>query len=175
MFLVKKMLDAFLSGRISTKQQIGDGLLEIYVDSDACPVKQEVCRVAKRYRMNVTFVSNSRMRLPDQEGVKLFVVEGQLDAADDYIAENVTKDDIVITADIPLASRCIKSGAQVIRPNGRLFSTNNIGESLATRNLMSELREEGSITGGPPPFQKRDRSRFLQSLDHIVQSIKRTL
>jgi uncharacterized protein len=150
-------------------------LLDIYVDSDACPVKLEVCKVAKRYQMNVTFVSNSRMRIPDQEGVKLVVVEGQLDAADDFIVENVTKDDIVVTADIPLAYRCIKSGAQVIGPTGRLFSIDNIGESLATRNLLSELREAGNITGGPPPFQKRDRSRFLQSLDQIVQSIKRSL
>ena len=161
--------------RISAKQYRGDGLLDIYVDSDACPVKLEVCKVAKRYQMNVTFVSNSRMRIPDQEGVKLVVVEGQLDAADDFIVENVTKDDIVVTADIPLAYRCIKSGAQVIGPTGRLFSIDNIGESLATRNLLSELREAGNITGGPPPFQKRDRSRFLQSLDQIVQSIKRSL
>ena len=125
--------------------------------------------------MNVTFVSNSLMRFPDQEGVKLVVVDGQLDAADDFIVENVTKDDIVVTADIPLAFKCIKSGAQVIGPTGRLFSIDNIGEALATRNLLSELRETGSITGGSPPFQKRDRSRFLQSLDQIVQSIKRTL
>jgi len=150
-------------------------LLDIYVDSDACPVKQEVCRVAKRCRINVIFVSNSPMRIPDQEGVKLVVVDGQLDAADDFIAEHVTNDDIVVTADIPLASRCVKSGAQVIGPTGRIYSTANIGEALATRNLLSELREAGSVTGGPPPFQKRDRSRFLQSLDQIVQSIKRTL
>ncbi|MCD6307425.1 MAG: DUF188 domain-containing protein [Candidatus Latescibacteria bacterium] len=100
-------------------------MLDIYVDSDAYPVKQEVCRVAKRYEMNVTFVSNSRMRFPGQEGVKLVVVDGQLDAADDFIAENVAKDDIVVTADIPLASRCIKSGARVIAPTGRLFSSAN--------------------------------------------------
>jgi len=150
-------------------------LLDIYVDADACPVKQEVCRVAKRYQLNVIFVSNSQMRIPDQEGVQLVVVDEQLDAADDFIVENVTKDDVVVTADIPLASRCIKSGAQVIGPNGRLFSNANIGEALATRNLMYELREAGSITGGPPPFQKRDRSQFLQRLDQIIQSIKRTL
>ena len=150
-------------------------MLDIYVDADACPVKQEVCRVAKRYQLNVIFVSNSQMRIPDQEGVQLVVVDEQLDAADDFIAENVIKDDIVVTADIPLASRCIKSGAQVIGPNGRLFSNANIGEALATRNLMYELREAGSITGGPPPFQKRDRSQFLQNLDQIIQSIKRTL
>lgn len=150
-------------------------MLDIYVDSDACPVKQEVCRVAKRYELNVIFVSNSWMRLPDREGVKLVVVDDQSDAADDYIAGNVTKDDIVVTADIPLASRCIKNGAQVIGPTGRNFSNDNIGEALASRNLLSELRETGNITGGPPPFQKQDRSRFLQSLDQIIQSIKRTL
>ena len=150
-------------------------MLDIYVDSDACPVKQEVCRVAKRYRLNVTFVSNSRMRFPDQEGVKLVVVDGLPDAADDFIAGNATRDDIVVTADIPLASRCIKAGARVIGPTGRLFTLDNIGEVLATRNLLSELREAGSITGGPPPFQKQDRSRFLQELDQIVQSIRRTL
>ncbi len=125
--------------------------------------------------MNVTFVSNTRMRFPDQERVKLVVVDGQLDAADDFIVKNITKDDIVVTADIPLASRCIKNGAQVISPNGRLFSIANIGEALATRNLLSELREAGSITGGPPSFQKRDRSQFLQSLDQIIQSITRIL
>ncbi len=125
--------------------------------------------------MNVTFVSNTRMRFPDQERVKLVVVDGQLDAADDFIVKNITKDDIVVTADIPLASRCIKNGAQVIGPTGQLFSITNIGEALATRNLLSELREAGSITGGPPPFQKRDRSRFLQSLDQTIQRIKRTL
>ncbi len=150
-------------------------MLDIYVDSDACPVKQEVCRVAKRYQMNVTFVSNSRIRIPDQKGIKLVIVGGQLDAADDFIVENVAKDDIVVTADIPLASRCIKSGAQVLGPTGHFFSDANIGEALATRNLMSELREAGSIMRGPPPFQKRDRSRFLQSLDQIVQTIKRPL
>ena len=153
----------------------GEGVLDIYVDSDACPVKQEVCRVAKRYRLNVTFVSNSRMRFPDQEGVKLVVVDGLPDAADDFIAWNVTDGDIVVTADIPLASRCIKAGARVIGPTGRPFTLDNIGEALATRNLLSELREAGSITGGPPPFQKQDRSRFLQGLDQIVQSIRHTL
>ena len=149
-------------------------MLDIYVDSDACPVKEEVCKVAKRYQMNVAFVSNSRMRFPDQEGVKLVIVDGQLDAADNFIVENASKDDIVVTADIPLASRCIKSDAQVISPTGRIFTNSNIGEALATRNLLSELREAGHITGGPQPFQKRDRSRFLQSLDQIIQSVKRT-
>ena len=150
-------------------------MLEIYVDADACPVKQEVCRVAKRYRLNVTFVSNSLMRIPDQEGAKLVVVEGQFDAADNWIVENVSKDDIVVTADTPLAYRCVKKGAQVLGPTGRVLSDVNIGQVLATRDLLTELREAGTIMGGPPPFQKRDRSRFLQSLDQIIQNIKRAI
>jgi uncharacterized protein YaiI (UPF0178 family) len=102
-------------------------LLEIYVDADACPVKQEVCKVAKRYKLNVTFVSNSRMRIPEQDGTKLIVVEGQLDAADDWIVSHLSENDIVITADIPLADRSIKSGARILTPAGRVFSENNIG------------------------------------------------
>ena len=152
-----------------------NGLLELFVDADACPVKQEVCKVAKRYGMNVTFVSNSWMRLPTQEGIKLVVVDGQLDAADDFIVENSAKNDIVVTADIPLASRCRRTGAHVIGPNGHIFTDANIGDALATRNLMYELREAGSITGGAPPFQKQDRSRFLQSLDRIIQGIRRSM
>jgi uncharacterized protein YaiI (UPF0178 family) len=150
----------------------GGDLLEIYVDADACPVKQEVCHVAKRYGLNVTFVSNSRMRIPNQDGSKLIVVEGQLDAADDWIVENLSKDDIVITADIPLASRCVKAGGRVLDPKGRIFSDDNVGQALATRNLLSELRGAGAVTGGPPPFEKRDRSRFLQSLDQLIQRVK---
>lgn len=150
-------------------------MLEIYVDADACPVKQEVCRVAKRYRLKVTLVSNSWMRVSDPEVAKLVVVEGQFDAADNWIVEHVSKDDIVVTTDIPLAYRCVKSGAQVLVPTGRVLSDANIGQALATRDLLTELREAGTIMGGPPPFQKRDRSRFLQSLDQIVQNIKRTI
>ena len=150
-------------------------MLKIYVDADACPVKQEVCRVAKRYRLNVTFVSNSLMRIPDQELAKLVVVEGQFDAADNWIVEHVSKDDIVVTTDTPLAYRCVKKGAQVLGPTGRVLSDANIGQVLATRDLLTELREAGTIMGGPPPFQKRDRSRFLQSLDQIVQNIKRAI
>ncbi len=150
-------------------------MLDIYVDSDACPVKDEVLKVAARYRLNVTFVSNSHMRVPDRDGVKLVVVENNPDAADNFIAENVARDDIVVTADIPLAARCVKNGAHVIASNGRLFTDDNIGEALATRNLLSELREAGSITGGPPPFGKKDRSRFLQSLDGVVQGVRRNV
>ncbi|WAC07659.1 MAG: YaiI/YqxD family protein [Thermodesulfobacteriota bacterium] len=150
-------------------------MLEIYVDADACPFKQEVCKVAKRNRLNVTFVSNTLMRIPDQEGAKLVVVEGQFDAADNWIVEHISKDDIVVTTDIPLAYRCVKRGAQVLGPTGRILSDANIGQVLATRDLLTELREAGTIKGGPPPLQKRDRSRFLQSLEQIIQNIKRAI
>jgi uncharacterized protein YaiI (UPF0178 family) len=148
-------------------------MLDIYVDADACPVKQEVCRVALRYHLTVTFVSNSPMRIPNQEGVSLVVVEGQFDAADDWIVERVAQDDIVVTADIPLASRCIAKGAKVLGTTGRPFTEDNIGEAMATRELLSGLRDAGMVSGGPPPFQKKDRSRFLQTLDEIVQRVKK--
>jgi len=147
---------------------------EIYVDSDACPVKPEVVRVAKRYGLGVTFVSNSWMRLPEEWGAKLVVVEGQFDAADDWIVEHVVKDDVVVTGDIPLVHRCMKAGARVIGPQGRLYTDENIGNVLATRDLLHVLRGAGEITGGPAPFQNEDRSRFLQGLDQILQDIKRS-
>ena len=148
-------------------------MLAIYVDADACPVKREVCRVAQRYKLNVTFISNMRMRIPQQDGVALVVVDGQFDAADNWIVEQAGKDDIVVTADIPLAARCVKRGARVVSPTGRVFTAANIGDALATRNLLAELRDAGEVRGGPPPFQPRDGSRFLQSLDQVVQDIKR--
>jgi hypothetical protein len=147
-------------------------LLHIYVDADACPVKQEVYRVAKRYRLDVTLVANSWMRVPDERWLRLEVVGDGFDAADDWIVEQVEPYDIVITADIPLASRCIKEGARVIGSTGKPFTEDNIGSALATRDLLSELRGAGEITGGPPPLQKRDRSRFLQALDEVIQSIR---
>jgi len=150
-------------------------VLEIYVDADACPVKEEVSRVAKRYGLNVTYVSNSGMRIPEQEGAKLVIVEGQCDAADNWIAERAALNDIVLTADIPLAYRAVKAGARVLDFTGRVLSEANIGQVLATRDLMRELRDAGSLTGGgPPPFQKQDRSRFLHSLDQVIQNIKRS-
>jgi uncharacterized protein YaiI (UPF0178 family) len=148
-------------------------LLHIYIDADACPVKQEVYRVAKRYGLDVTLVANSWMRVPDERWLRLEVVGGGFDEADDWIVEHVEADDIVITADIPLASRCIKAGASVIGTTGKPFTENNIGSVLATRDLLSELRGAGEITGGPPPLQKRDRSRFLQALDEAIQTIRR--
>jgi len=143
------------------------------VDADACPVKQEICRVAKRHGMPVTFVSNSPMRIPIEKGIRQVCVEGGLDAADDWIAGNLAKDDIVITADIPLAGRSIRAGARVVAPDGRVFSEDNIGEVLATRDLLAGLRGAGIQTQGPPPFRKEDRSRFLHALDETLRDVRR--
>jgi uncharacterized protein len=148
-------------------------LLHIFIDADACPVKSEVYRVASRYGLKVTLVANSRMQVPKEPGILLQVVSGRFDAADDWIVEHVQSWDIVITADIPLADRCLQKGARVIGLTGKPFTQDNIGQALATRNLLSELREAGTITGGPPPLKKRDRSRFLQQLDKEIQSIRR--
>ena len=148
-------------------------MLHIYVDADACPVKQEVYRVAKRCGLDVTLVANSWMRVPDESWLQLEVVWEGFDEADDWIVDHVEADDIVITADIPLASRCVKAGASVIGTTGKPFTENNIGSALATRDLMSELRGAGEITGGPAPLQKSDRSRFLQALDEAIQTIRR--
>ena len=148
-------------------------MLHIYVDADACPVKQEVYRVAKRCGLDVTLVANSWMRVPDESWLQLEVVGEGFDEADDWIVDHVEADDIVITADIPLASRCVKAGASVIGTTGKPFTENNIGSALATRDLLSELRGAGEITGGPAPLQKRDRSRFLQALDEAIQTIRR--
>ena len=148
-------------------------LLHIYVDADACPVKQEVYRVARRYQLNVTLVANAWMRTPDDPGITLEVVEDDFDAADDWIVDQVEPDDIVVTADIPLASRCMQKSARAIGSTGRPFTDDNIGEAVATRDLLAVLRGGGEITGGPPPLTKRDRSRFLQTLDEVIQAIRR--
>ena len=148
-------------------------MLHIYVDADACPVKQEVYRVARRYGLEVTLVANSWMRIPDERGLALEVVEDGFDAADDWIVEHVGPADVVVTADVPLASRCLKAGARVIGPTGRPFTTDNIGQAVATRDLLAGIRGAGEMTGGPPPITKRDRSRFLQQLDEVIQSIRR--
>lgn len=148
-------------------------MLHIYVDADACPVKNDVYRVAKRCGFDVTLVANSWMRVPDEPWIVLEVVEDGFDAADDWIVEHVEPNDIVVTADVPLANRCLKRGAQVIGTTGKPFTESNIGQAVATRDLLSELRGAGEITGGPPPITKRDRSRFLQQLDGAIQSIRR--
>jgi len=147
-------------------------LLDIFIDADGCPVKGEVYRVAKRYGLKVTLVSNSRMGAPQEDWLEVVVVDGQFNAADDWIVEHVSEKDIVITGDIPLASRCLEKDARVLAPSGRLFTRESIGEALASRELLSHLRDLGTITGGPAPFEKRDRSRFLQRLDETIQAVR---
>lgn len=148
-------------------------MLHIFVDADACPVKQEIYRVAQRCGLKVTLVSNSWMKIPDEHWLNLEIVGDGFDAADDWIVDHVQHDDIVITADIPLAARCLKEGARVIGTTGKPFTEHNIGQAVATRDLLAELRGAGEITGGPPPITKRDRSLFLQKLDEAIQSIRR--
>lgn len=146
---------------------------DIFVDADACPVKQEVYRVAGRHALRVTLVSNSWMRTPGDDWIELVVVDGGIDVADDWIADRVQEGDVVVTADIPLASRCLKKRARVVAPTGRVFTEDMIGEALATREILSQLRDAGVVTGGPAPFEKRDRSRFLQNLDEAIRKANR--
>ena len=148
-------------------------MITIYVDADGCPVKDEVYRVAKRFGLKVSLVSNSRMGIPKEELFKLVIVEEGFNAADDWIVEQVRDNDIVVSADIPLAARCLEKGARVIDPGGRVFSQESIGDALANRQLMVYLRDMGNMTGGPAPFEKKDRSRFLQRLDDIIHAAVR--
>ena len=147
----------------------------IVVDADACPVRQEVYRVAKRYDLEVMLVAASWIQVPKDGRIRFVLVrdDGKLNAADDRIVEEIGTDDIAITEDVHLASRCLVKGARVISPRGRVFSRDSIGEAVATRDLMADLRDAGVATGGPKPFQKTDRSAFLQRLDETVQAIRR--
>ena len=149
-------------------------MLEIFVDGDACPVKDETYVVATRYGVPVALVSNSRMHVPEGLGVELVLVGEGPDAADDWIAERATSGDIVITTDIPLAARCLERGARVLGPKGREFTESSIGTALAKRQLLSELREMGEMTGGPAPLEKKHRSQYLQLLDRVIQTLRRT-
>ena len=147
--------------------------LHIYVDADACPVKNEIYRVAERYQLHVTLVSASPMWIPSAPNLSLEVVDQGFDAADDWIVAHAGRDDIVVTADIPLAARCLERGAYALGPTGRPFTESNIGDVLATRNLLSELRGAGLDSSGPPPFEARDRSLFLQALDQAIHTLRR--
>ncbi len=147
--------------------------ITIYVDADACPVKAEIYRVAERYAIKVYVVSNGAIAIPRTPLIERVVVSSGPDAADDWIAERVSRGDIVITADVPLAHRSIKAGADVIAPTGRVLTEASIGMALATRNLLDDLRSAGQITGGPKPFQPRDRSNFLSALDLAIVRLKR--
>lgn len=148
-------------------------MTEIYVDADACPVKEEVLRVAARHGLAVHMVSNQWMRLPESPLINRVIVSDGFDAADDWIAERAGKGDIAITADIPLASRCLEAGARVLGPGGKPFTQDNIGMSLSMRELNAHLRDTGEISGGGPSFTKQDRSNFLQALEQAVQVAKR--
>jgi uncharacterized protein YaiI (UPF0178 family) len=149
-------------------------MLEIYVDADGCPVKDEVYRVADRYGLQVWVVAKAWLRVPDSPLVTRVAVDEGLDRADDWIAERIGPGDIAVTSDVPLAARCVKQGARVIAPNGKPFNEESMGDVLATRNLMTALRETGEIKGGGRPFTKQDRARFLGALDHAIQAIRRT-
>ncbi len=144
-------------------------MLEIFVDADACPVKDEVYVVATRCGVPVALVANTRMYAPKGMGVEMVVVDGTPDAADDWIAAQARAGDVVVTADIPLAARCLAAGARVLGHDGRPFTEDSIGGALATRALKTELREAGMTSGGPSALTQRDRSRFLSKLDELVQ------
>jgi uncharacterized protein YaiI (UPF0178 family) len=145
----------------------------IYVDADACPVKDEIYRVAARLGVGVSVVAGNFIRVPADPLIERVAAGSGMDAADNWIAERATRDDIVITAEIPLASRCVKAGCEVIAPNGKPFSVASIGMTLAMRNLMTDLRSSGEVTGGPKSFSARDRSAFLSALDQTIRRIQR--
>jgi uncharacterized protein YaiI (UPF0178 family) len=147
--------------------------IRIYVDADACPVKDEVYRVAARHRLPVVVVAVGFIRVPQDPLIERVAAGTNPDAADDWIAERAGKTDIVITADVPLAGRCVKSGATVIAPNGRPFTEDSMGMTLAVRNLMHDLRSAGEVTGGPRPFTPRDRSAFLSALEEAIRRLQR--
>lgn len=148
-------------------------MLDIFIDADGCPVKEEVYKVARRYGLQVFVVCNKPMTVPLDERIRLAVVPGRFDAADDWIVERVGEGDIVVTADIPLASRSLEKGARVIGTKGHPFTEDSIGDALATRELMDQLRQAGTVRGGPAPMAKEDRSRFLSELDRTIQAVRR--
>jgi uncharacterized protein YaiI (UPF0178 family) len=147
--------------------------IRIYVDADACPVKDEIYKVAARHRLPVSVVAGGFIRVPNDPTIERIAAGSGMDAADDWIAERVSANDIVVTSDIPLASRCVKKGAAVLAPNGKPFSEESIGMTLAVRNLMTDLRSAGEITGGPRGFSPRDRSTFLSTLDTTIRRLQR--
>jgi uncharacterized protein len=145
----------------------------IYLDADACPVKEEVYRVARRYEIKVYVVANAPLRIPTDALIELVVVKGGFNAADDWITERIGSADIAVTSDIPFADRCLRLGARVLGPKGVEFTEDDIGNALATRALLEMLRQSGEITRGPSPLTKSDRSRFLAKLDETIHAIRR--
>jgi uncharacterized protein YaiI (UPF0178 family) len=150
-------------------------VIRVFVDADACPVKNEVYRVAERYALHVYVVANAFMAVPRCDWIERVTVPEGPDVADDWIAERAGATDLVVTADIPLAARCVKAGAAVIGPTGKVFTEDSIGMTLATRNLMADLRSAGAVTRGPPPLSRQDLSRFLSAMDLAVVRLRRKL
>jgi hypothetical protein len=142
--------------------------IEIFIDADACPVKDEVYRVAQRYGLKVHVVANAFIQIPAHPKIARVMVEAGPDVADDWIAEHVEMGDVVITSDIPLAERVLKAGGAALSPTGRAFTVDSIGSAIAQRAIMEQLRSTGAVTGGPKPFDRTDRSRFLQALDQTL-------
>jgi uncharacterized protein YaiI (UPF0178 family) len=149
-------------------------MTEIFVDGDACPVKDEIYAVGARLGLAVIVVANQRIHVPKDLGVEMIVVEAGSDAADDWIAEEIRESDVVVTADIPLAARCLEVGAFALGTHGREFTSESIGGALATRDIKAHVRETGVMTGGPSPLSNRDRSRFSNMLDQVVHRAMRT-
>ncbi len=144
----------------------------LYVDADACPVKDEIFRVARRHGLKARVVANALLRVPE-DCAECVVVSGDFDAADDWIAERAGRGDVLVTADLPLADRCLKNGARVLTAKGKEFTLDSIAGALASRQLMEQLRQMGQPTGGPAPFGPKDRSRFLEALERVLQAAKR--
>ena len=148
-------------------------MIRIFIDADACPVKKEIFAVARKHHLKVFVVTNSWLRLPQEEIIELVVVGNKMDEADNWIAEQITEGDIAITSDVPLAARCLEKDASVLDSKGHIFTKESIGSSLATRNLMTYLREMGDYTPGQAPYDKRDRSKFLQYFNQLIQTALR--
>jgi uncharacterized protein YaiI (UPF0178 family) len=159
-------------------EEMAPSPITLYIDADACPVKQEVYRVAERFvargtALKVVVVANAPIAVPRADFIARVVVGGGMDEADDYIAGLAGRGDVVITADVPLAARAVKAGAAALAPNGKPFTEDAIGTALATRNLMTDLRSAGAVTSGPKPFAAQDRSRFLSALDAVLVRLVR--
>ena len=148
-------------------------MIQIYIDADGCPVKEEVYKVAERYKIKVFVVANKYLTIPIHPFIEMKVSSSGFDAADDWIVEQITPTDIVITADILLADRCVKKGARALGHKGNEFTEDNIGSAVANRELMQTLRQMGEVKGGPSAMDKKARSQFLGKLDQIIQSLKR--
>jgi uncharacterized protein YaiI (UPF0178 family) len=147
--------------------------MKILVDADACPVKNEIYKVARRHGLSIVLVANTPMSLPPDPAVSLQVVSGRFDAADDWIVANAEPSDVVVTDDIPLAARCLEQGALALSPKGRIFTEDNIGDAVVTREILSQLRDSGVNTGGPAPYDAKHRSRFLEAFEQTLRAAAR--